>query len=94
MTNRRLQEVARTDALTGFPNRRYALEHIEQEWAAGIRSKKPLAVMVLDIDEFKRFNDAYGHDFGDAVLMCVAATLKEVCVGRMWPVAWAETSFW
>ncbi len=76
LTNRRLQEVAMTDMLTGFPNRRHALERIEQEWAAAIRSKRPLAAMVIDIDEFKRINDAHGHDVGDAVLRDVAAALK------------------
>ncbi len=76
LTNRRLQEVAMTDMLTGFPNRRHALERIEQEWAAAIRSKRPLAAMVIDIDEFKQINDGHGHDVGDAVLRDVAAALK------------------
>ncbi len=82
VTNRRLQEVARTDALTGFPNRRYAIERIEQEWAAGTRGKRPLAVMVIDVDEFKRFNDTYGHDVGDTVLVRVAAALKNGLRGQ------------
>lgn len=76
VTNRRLQEVALTDMLTGFPNRRYAIERIEQEWAAAQRSHRPLAAMVIDVDEFKQINDAYGHDVGDAVLRQVAAALK------------------
>lgn len=78
LTNRRLQEVAMTDMLTGFPNRRHAIERFEQEWAAAIRSKRPLAAMVIDIDEFKQINDAHGHDIGDAVLRAVAAALKSV----------------
>lgn len=76
ITNRRLQEMALTDALTGFPNRRYALERVEQEWAACNRSKRPLAGMVIDIDEFKKINDGYGHDVGDAVLKQAAVALK------------------
>ncbi len=76
VTSRRLQEVAMTDMLTGFPNRRYAIERIEQEWAAANRSKRPLAAMVIDVDEFKRVNDAHGHDVGDTVLRRVAAALK------------------
>lgn len=76
VTNRRLQEVALTDILTGFPNRRYAIERIEQEWAASQRNHRPLAAMVIDVDEFKQINDAYGHDVGDTVLRQVAAALK------------------
>jgi GGDEF domain-containing protein len=66
VTNRRLQ-VALTDALTGFPNRRYAMERISQEWSAGNRTKRPLACMVVDVDAFKIINDTYGHDVGDGV---------------------------
>ncbi len=76
VSNRRLQEVALTDMLTAFPNRRYAIERIEQEWASAQRSHRPLAVMVIDVDDFKRINDAHGHDVGDEVLRQVAAALK------------------
>ncbi len=79
VTNRLLQEVAMSDMLTGFPNRRYAIERIEQEWAAAGRSRRPLAAMVIDVDEFKSINDAHGHDVGDTVLRQVAAALKS-CV--------------
>lgn len=76
VTNRRLQELALTDALTGFPNRRYAIERVQQEWAASCRSERPLACMMIDIDEFKQINDSYGHDIGDAILRKTAAVLK------------------
>lgn len=76
VTNRRLQEVALTDALTGCPNRRYAIERLEQEWAACTRSKRPLSCMVIDVDCFKKINDGYGHDGGDAALKQIAAALK------------------
>lgn len=76
VTNRRLQEVALTDALTGFPNRRYAIERIEQEWSACSRSKRPLASMVIDVDYFKKINDSHGHDVGDTVLKQTAVALK------------------
>lgn len=77
VTNRRLQEAALTDALTGFPNRRYAMERLEQEWASSSRSKRPLACMVIDVDEFKQINDRHGHDVGDAVLRQAASALKQ-----------------
>ncbi len=76
VTNRRLQEVALTDALTDLPNRRFAMERIHQEWAAASRSHRPLSCMVIDIDGFKHINDAYGHDIGDQVLRQTALTLK------------------
>ena len=76
ITNRRLQEMALTDSLTGFPNRRYAMERMQQEWAAGTRNQRQLSVMVIDVDEFKTINDTYGHDVGDKVLQQVAAALK------------------
>jgi diguanylate cyclase (GGDEF)-like protein len=76
VTNRKLEEAAMTDFLTGFANRRYAMERIEQEWAASLRSGRPLACLVIDIDEFKRVNDTHGHDVGDLVLRQTAAALK------------------
>lgn len=76
LTNSRLQEAAMTDFLTGFPNRRYAMERLEQEWAAATRSERPLSCLVIDLDEFKRINDAHGHDVGDVVLRQASAALK------------------
>ncbi len=76
ISNRRLAEVALTDALTGFPNRRYAMDRIAQEWAATTRSQRPLACMVIDVDAFKGINDTHGHDVGDQVLRQTAAALK------------------
>lgn len=76
VSNRRLKEAALTDVLTGSPNRRYAMERIQQEWAASERNKRSLACMVIDLDEFKTINDAYGHDVGDAYLKQTAATIR------------------
>jgi two-component system cell cycle response regulator len=76
MSNRRLEEVALLDSLTGIPNRRYAMERIQQEWAAAQRGSRPLACMLIDVDHFKQVNDTYGHDVGDSVLIRVADVLK------------------
>lgn len=76
VTNRRLQEAALTDVLTGFPNRRYAIERFQQEWLAANRSKRPLSCMVIDVDSFKTINDTHGHDVGDAVLKQTALAIK------------------
>lgn len=76
VTNRRLHEAALTDVLTGFPNRRYAIERFQQEWQAANRSKRPLACMMIDVDKFKAINDSHGHDVGDMVLKQTAQAIK------------------
>ncbi|KAA3652680.1 MAG: diguanylate cyclase [Proteobacteria bacterium] len=75
--NRRLQEAALTDPLTGFPNRRYAIERMQQAWASATRSGRPLCAMVIDIDAFKQINDSHGHDVGDLVLRQISAAIKQ-----------------
>lgn len=65
---RRLFERATTDALTGLPNRATFLEKALRELARAERSGSSLALVLLDIDHFKRFNDRYGHQAGDRVL--------------------------
>ncbi|MCX8018175.1 MAG: diguanylate cyclase, partial [Rhodocyclaceae bacterium] len=76
VTNRRLQEAALTDVLTGFPNRRFAIERFQQEWQAANRSKRPLACLLIDLDHFKSINDSHGHDVGDLVLKEAAQAIK------------------
>lgn len=76
VTNRRLQQVALTDPLTGFPNRRYAVDRMQQEWASLTRTWRPMCCMVIDIDQFKAVNDTYGHDVGDQVLSQGATAIK------------------
>ena len=76
VTNRRLQEAALTDVLTGFPNRRYAIERFQQEWLAANRSKRPLSCLVVDVDHFKAINDTHGHDVGDVVLKQTVNAIK------------------
>jgi len=76
-TNQQLQEAGMTDMLTGCPNRRYAMDRIQQEWAMATRSQRPLACMIINIDNFKQVNDSHGHDAGDTVLKLVAGALKD-----------------
>jgi len=76
MSNRRLEEAALLDPLTGIPNRRYAMDRIQQEWAAAERGARALSCMLIDVDHFKSVNDNYGHDVGDLVLKRVADVLK------------------
>jgi diguanylate cyclase (GGDEF)-like protein len=77
LANRRLELMANTDLLTGLPNRRYALSRLEQEWAAALRHRRPLSVMILDLDHFKTVNDTLGHEAGDRVLAHAAKVMRE-----------------
>ena len=76
VANRRLANAALTDLLTGLPNRRAAMDQLEQAWSAAIRSDAALSVIVIDIDHFKLINDTYGHATGDLVLREVADALR------------------
>lgn len=70
-------EMAAIDALTGLNNRRYFETHMASMLEYSISRQKPLVLMILDIDFFKRVNDTYGHDAGDMVLKGFAARVKE-----------------
>jgi len=70
-----LLHLATHDPLTGCPNRRLALERLEQELARGARSGVPVTVAILDLDHFKSVNDTHGHLVGDAVLREVSSRL-------------------
>ena len=71
-----LREQAIRDPLTGLFNRRYLDEILPRELHRCQRNGEPMAVAMLDIDHFKHFNDAYGHDAGDAVLRAIGDLLK------------------
>ncbi len=65
------------DGLTGVFNRRYFDQQLAIEMARSVRAQTPLALIMLDVDFFKRYNDRYGHQAGDDCLRQVAQTLKE-----------------
>lgn len=76
ISNRRLQEAALTDPLTGLPNRRQAIDSMEAEWATAARHNRAFAVMIVDLDGFKAINDTHGHDVGDIALRHAAEALR------------------
>lgn len=75
--NRRLKHLVGVDALTGIANRRHFDRVLERELRRARRNGEPLSLVFLDLDEFKLFNDSYGHTCGDEVLRRVAQTLDE-----------------
>jgi len=70
-----LKKLARTDGLTGIDNRRSFDEHLENVWPQARREEHKIAVLLVDIDHFKLYNDCYGHGPGDECIRAVAATL-------------------
>jgi len=76
LEGRRLTESALQDGLTGIHNRRRFDEHLQRAWAQSIRERKPIALVLADIDHFKAYNDRYGHQAGDEALKAVAGVLS------------------
>ena len=70
-----LKRLARTDGLTGIDNRRSFDEHLGEVWRQARRERHAIAVLLVDIDHFKLFNDCYGHKPGDECIQSVAGTL-------------------
>ncbi|MDP4002470.1 diguanylate cyclase domain-containing protein [Methylobacterium sp. NEAU K] len=79
--NAALVLLARTDGLTGMPNRRSYDEVFSAEWSRAAQRGAPLALMIVDADHFKQFNDRFGHHCGDAVLRSVADCLRQALDG-------------
>ena len=73
--NRELHRISMIDGLTGIANRRLFDESLEREWRRCARIKKPISVVMLDVDYFKKYNDKYGHQAGDE---CLKAAAKKV----------------
>lgn len=74
--NQKLKQLSYLDGLTGIANRRFFDITLEKEWARAYRYQYPLALMIIDIDYFKKYNDFYGHQAGDKCIRKVAYKLK------------------
>ncbi|ACV69640.1 diguanylate cyclase [Desulfohalobium retbaense] len=72
-----LSEMSYIDGLTGIANRRRFNETVEAEWQRGLRNNQALALVFLDLDYFKQYNDNYGHNLGDTCLIDVAKALQQ-----------------
>ena len=76
MEGRLIAQLAEHDALTGAKNRRVFDEHLTRLWQQAIRDGRELAILLIDVDHFKAYNDRYGHQAGDTALQKVAATVQ------------------
>lgn len=74
--NRQLETLSTTDALTGLANRRRFDQYWAEEWQRAVRQGTPLAVIMIDVDHFKNYNDHYGHTLGDDCLRRLGALLR------------------
>jgi diguanylate cyclase (GGDEF)-like protein/PAS domain S-box-containing protein len=70
-----LERLATRDGLTGLANRRYFDETLQAEWARAMRQKQPLSLLMVDVDNFKAYNDAHGHLGGDECLKRIAVAV-------------------
>jgi len=77
MRNRALADVSSRDALTGLYARWYVMQKIEEELNRALRHGSPLAVLMVDLDHFKRVNDSFGHRVGDQVLQTMGQLVKD-----------------
>lgn len=90
---RSLKELIEYDALTGINNRRSGEKKLELSISNAINKGTDFSVAIGDIDFFKKFNDTYGHDCGDKVLVTVASILKNAMQGKGYAVRWGGEEF-
>jgi diguanylate cyclase (GGDEF)-like protein len=82
VANRHLEELTRIDSLSGLANRRAFDARLATEWRSAGAQGRPLALMMIDVDHFKAFNDTYGHLDGDMCLRAVGEALGAAAAGR------------
>lgn len=81
-SNELLEQLAMQDSLTGIYNRRYFIEYLEAEIIRAQHLKKPLSLLIVDLDHFKQINDTFGHLIGDKVLISVCKRVQSVIGNR------------
>lgn len=79
--NLKLEQLASRDGLTGLFNRRWMDINVDMAWSESGRKKESLAILMIDVDHFKKYNDYYGHLAGDDCLRAIAQSMEEVITG-------------
>ncbi|MDA8093041.1 MAG: GGDEF domain-containing protein [Betaproteobacteria bacterium] len=88
-----LGRLATSDALTGLYNRRGLLDRLDQELTKCERSGKPLSLLLADVDNFKRINDTFGHEYGDQALQAIANCLRATVRAQDLVARWGGEEF-
>jgi two-component system chemotaxis response regulator CheY len=88
-----METQAMTDAATGLLNRRAIMEHAEAEWQRAQREKRPLSLVVMDVDKLKDINDTYGHLVGDQALIQMADMMHHGMRRYDWVGRWGGDEF-
>jgi diguanylate cyclase (GGDEF)-like protein len=91
--NRSLEKLANTDALTGIYNRHKGQMVLDQEFLRARRCSRPLSLFMIDIDDFKRINDSFGHQAGDDALIHVAETITPLIRQTDFFIRWGGEEF-
>jgi diguanylate cyclase (GGDEF)-like protein len=81
IANLKLEEQASRDGLTGLFNRRWMDLNVDHAWEESLRKSTPFAILMVDVDNFKNYNDYYGHQVGDDCLRSVAQAIEEEVTG-------------
>jgi diguanylate cyclase (GGDEF)-like protein len=81
IANLKLEEQASRDGLTGLFNRRWMDLNVDKAWAESIRKSEPFALLMVDVDNFKNYNDYYGHQVGDDCLRAIAGAIEAAVAG-------------
>lgn len=76
LTHEKVERLSIADGLTGLYNRRFLSERLDEEYSKAVRYEMPLSLLIMDVDFFKRVNDAFGHQVGDNALIAVAKVLR------------------
>lgn len=79
--NETLQRLCREDSLTGLANRRSFAQFLTRTWQGSMRNHQPISILIIDIDDFKAYNDHYGHKKGDSCLKLISEAIRRT-VGR------------
>lgn len=91
--NLELDNLANTDPLTGLYNRRTMTVHVQNMYEDYHKTQKPFSLIVCDIDNFKKFNDTYGHECGDEVLKTISSVLSSLTRGHDFLCRWGGEEF-
>ncbi len=90
---RRIEDLARTDGITGLYVHRYMIEKLQDEIQRYYDNNIDISMVMLDIDDFKYYNDTYGHQFGDSILVRIARIIKESIREVDFPVRYGGDEF-